>query len=186
MTSSLTCSTTLRFMISDFGRTYAAVKAFTQNVFYIFNNTWHQYCLLPTLTAKILSWKTSFTFRMGPQEPLAMKPRICGHTHHYPTIFITFVPCSAVVRSTYPEMVLLRKYTQRKLRHEERSWSPLCTWCLGSVLWRQQGFRSWWPVVWPHRPTKFSWVSKSLSEGDPHVWEDHMTEATPKSCALSL
>lgn len=149
-------------------------------------NTWRQYCLLLTLTAKILSFKTSFTFRMGPHEPLAMKPRICEHTRSYPAEFITFIPCSAVVKSTYLEMILLRKYTQRELRREDRDWSPLCTWCLGSVLCKQQGFRSRWSVVRPHRTTKFSWVSKSLSEGDPHVWEDHMTEATPSSCALSL
>lgn len=40
-----------------------------------------------TLTAKVLSLKMSFTFKMGPYEPLAMKPRICEHRGSVNSVF---------------------------------------------------------------------------------------------------
>ncbi len=47
-----------------------------------------------TLTAKVLSLGMSLTFKMGPYEPLAMKPRICEHRQTvisvFPTSFLLF------------------------------------------------------------------------------------------------
>lgn len=77
MTSSFDCSTTPYFNSSVFGRTCPATDMlYTRYHLFSYNAARAQL----TLIAKVLSLKVSFTFRMGPYEPLAMTPRICEYT----------------------------------------------------------------------------------------------------------
>lgn len=92
----------------------------------------------------------------------------------------TFLHCGA----EYLEMVLSRKYTVWEFRQKDRneSRSPLCVCCLSAVLWGQQELGD----VWSLGPRKYSRVSESVSNVDPHVWEESMTESSLSSWSFSL
>lgn len=64
-----------------------------------------------TLTAKVLSLKMSLTFKMGPYEPLAMKPRICEHRGSVNSMFplLCFLK---LLNSPYVEVQSTRKWSR--------------------------------------------------------------------------
>lgn len=101
-----------------------------------------------TLTAKVFSLKMSLTLMMGPYDPLAMRPMICGHRGT--VISLSLLNCNicpnhqlwAVLRCglQYLETVLSRKFAVWELRQKDRDKScrsPLRVWRLAGVLWRQ-------------------------------------------------
>lgn len=187
MTSSLDCSTAPWFKISDFGRIYATTKIITQtHDWRFFYRTVLVTITEQTLTAYVLSLWTSFTFRMGPYEPLAMKPRICEHRNTVNSVFPLLCFIIRLDSFVYLELVLSRKCTHWELRQKHRFQSPLCDWRLSSVLWRQREFGDGRSDVRSHWPRKYSWVSESVSDGDPDVGQEAMTESTLSSWSLSL
>lgn len=136
---------------------------------------------------------------MGPYEPLAMKPRICYYrrTVHFMFSTICFFYADERSRVWYLELVSCRKSPLWELRQKDGngSWrSGLC------VLWRQEGFgdgglRVFWrqegfgdggPAIRSHRPRKHGGVGQSVIDGEPHVWEEPMTESTLSSWSFSL
>lgn len=139
-----------------------------------------------TFTANILSLKTSLTFRMGPYEPLAMKPRICEHRRTVISVFLLFfLTLLNSWGAEYLEMVSSRESTMWELRQKDRDESgksSLFVWRLSRVLWRQQYFRR--SALRSDRLTKYSWVS--MSDRGPIVWREPMTESTLSRGSLSL
>lgn len=89
-------------------------------------------------------------------------------------------------RFVYLELVLSRKCTHWELRQKHRFQSPLCDWRLGSVIRRQREFGDGHSDVRSHWPRKYSWVSESVSDGDPDVGQEAMAESTLSSWSLSL
>lgn len=123
----------------------------------------------------------SFTFRMGPYEPLAMKPRTCEHRGKgipvFPLLYFPVQLTVVCLGPKYLEIILLSKHTLWELRHKD--WGSVCGRRLSSVRVR-------WSAVWSPRPTTYSWVSQSLSQRDLRVREEPMTEPTLCTRCLSL
>lgn len=143
---------------------------------------------------------------MGPYDPLAMKPRTCEHRRTVTLMFpLLFFSLSVQLQTSalkilfswtllrcdldHLEMVLSRKFTVRELwlKGRDESWrSLLSVWRLSAILCTQQESVDGQPVIQSHRARKHSWVPESVSDGDPHVWEETMAESAWSSSHLSL
>lgn len=139
-------------------------------------------CWPLTLTAKTLLLTLSFTFMMGPYEPLAMKPRTWEHKREEKLCFsrFGFRLCEHfVLCQHYLKKVLFRRLTLWELRHKDRGCSSFAAWLLRCLRVRGS-------AVGSSRPATCRPLIGSLSHRDPVVRGEPMTGPATLTCCLPL